>query len=65
MVLDWDEARESFLRRIRDLGVAVRIFIVHEGPTSRPWEAAGRELGEVTVLSPDEVERRIAAEESP
>ena len=38
--LDWDEARESFLRRIHDLGVAVRVFVVHPGPTTRPWGPA-------------------------
>jgi uncharacterized protein (DUF58 family) len=59
VVLDWDDAREAFLRRIRDLGVAVRTFVVHPGRTTRPWEAA-RDLGDVTLLSPEEVARRLA-----
>jgi hypothetical protein len=64
VVLDWDEARESFLRRIRDLGVAVRTFVVHPGPTRRSWEAAAADLGEITLLRPADVERRIALEEA-
>src|SRR4030095_5715393 len=35
VVLDWDEGREAFLGRLRDLGVALRIFVVHDGPTRR------------------------------
>jgi uncharacterized protein (DUF58 family) len=63
VLLDWDEEREEFLRALRGLGVAVRTFIVHEGPTRRRWDEAARSLGEITPLAPTEVERRIAAEE--
>ena len=62
VVLDWDDAREAFLRRIRELGVAVRTFVVHPGRTTRPWQPA-RELGEATLLSPEEVTRRLAEED--
>jgi uncharacterized protein (DUF58 family) len=62
VVLDWDAEREEFLRGLRDLGVAVRTFVVHAGPTRRRWEEAARSLGEITALDPAEVERRIAAE---
>jgi uncharacterized protein (DUF58 family) len=64
VVLDWDAEREAFLRGLRALGVAVRIFVVPAGPTRQPWdEAAVRDLGEISLLEPSEVERRIAAEE--
>ena len=64
VVLDWDGEREMFLHGLRDLGVAVRTYVVHAGPTRRPWENAARSLGEITPLDPDEVDRLIAAEES-
>jgi uncharacterized protein (DUF58 family) len=63
VVLDWDEEREIFLHGLRDLGVAVRTYVVHAGPTGRPWENAARSLGEITPLDPGEVDRLIAAEE--
>jgi uncharacterized protein (DUF58 family) len=64
VVLDWDTQREGFLRGLRDLGVAVRTYVVRAGPTRRRWQEAARALGEITVLDPDEVESRIAAEEA-
>ncbi len=62
VVLDWDDARETFLRRVRALGTAVRAVVVHEGPTTRPWEGVGEDLGVVDLMSPDDVERRLTAE---
>ena len=64
VVLDWDERRETFLRRLHEQGVALRVLVVHEGPTRRPVEAAGDRLGSITVLTPEDVERRIQAEEA-
>jgi len=58
---DWDEARERFLREVKSLGTAVHVIVVHEGATTRPWSAAGREVGDVVHMTPDEVERLIAA----
>lgn len=63
VVLDWDEGREAFLQGLREQGVAVRTFIVHPGPTRRPWEGAARELGEITLVTPAEVERRLVVGE--
>jgi uncharacterized protein (DUF58 family) len=63
VVLDWDGERQAFLQGLRDLGVAVRSFVVHTGPTRLPWDEAARTLGEITPLEPSEVERRIAMEE--
>ena len=57
---DWDDARQDFLRRVKALGTSVRTVIVHEGPTSRPWTSA-EELGEVSLMTPLEVERRVTA----
>lgn len=64
VVLDWDERREAFLRRIRSMGVAVRTFVVHEGPTRLPFEAMGDVLGPITHLTPGDVERRLQAAEA-
>jgi uncharacterized protein (DUF58 family) len=61
VVLDWDEPRQGFLRGLRDCGVAVRTFLVREGATTLPWRAAARELGEISLFTPSEVERRLAA----
>jgi uncharacterized protein (DUF58 family) len=63
VVLDWDDERQAFLQGLRDLGVAVRVFVVHAGPTRHRWDEAARVLGEITRLEPEEVERRIAMEE--
>ena len=65
VVLEWDEAREGFLRRLKDLGVAVRVMLVHEDAHRRPWERAVAHVGSITLHTPAEVERRIAAEEAP
>ncbi|MCG6925525.1 MAG: DUF58 domain-containing protein [Acidobacteria bacterium] len=63
VVLDWDEQREAFLLGLRELGVAVRTFIVHPGPTGRRWDRVAPALGEITLVSPDEVERRLVVGE--
>ena len=64
VVLDWDEPRERFLRHVRQLGVAVRTFLVRTGDTARPAEDAAAELGPITRLTPAEIERRVAGAES-
>jgi len=64
VVLDWDERREAFLRGVRSLGVALRIFVVREKPTRRRFEGLTDELGPITVMTPAEVESRIAATEA-
>jgi uncharacterized protein (DUF58 family) len=60
VVLDWDEPRESFLRHVRRLGVAVRAYVVRTGAPARTAEDAAAELGPVTRVTPAEVERRLA-----
>jgi uncharacterized protein (DUF58 family) len=61
VLLDWDQPREDFLRRLRALGTAVRILVVHDGPTRQPWQEVGNELGELSLMTPADVERALAA----
>jgi len=56
---DWDPAREAFLRKVKSLGTEVRALIVKEGPTSTSWHGAADELGEVTLMTPADVERLL------
>lgn len=44
VLLDWDEARAAFLRRLRSLGVAVRAVIVRAEATTRPWQAEANDF---------------------
>jgi uncharacterized protein (DUF58 family) len=64
VVLDWDERREAFLRHLHAMGVALRIYVVHEGPTRRSPAPAEDVFGPITVLTPDNVEQRIQREEA-
>jgi hypothetical protein len=64
VVLDWDEPRERFLRHVRRLGVAVRVYLVRTGATARAEADAATELGPITRVTPAEVERRVADAES-
>jgi uncharacterized protein (DUF58 family) len=60
VMLEWDEAREAFVRQLRALGVAVRVFLVHEGTTRRPWTAISPDLADFALLTPGEVQARLA-----
>jgi uncharacterized protein (DUF58 family) len=59
---DWDEARERFLREVKALGTAVQVIVVHEGPTTRRWQDAGADLGEIVLMTPEDVDRRITSD---
>jgi len=61
VLLDWDPRREQFLRRVTALGAAVRVLVVHEGPTREPWQSVGLDLGELSLMTPADVERSLAA----
>jgi hypothetical protein len=63
VMLEWDDAREAFLRRVRGMGVAVHVLLVHEGETRKRWAPASAEIGEIERLTPAQVEARLAAEE--
>jgi uncharacterized protein (DUF58 family) len=58
---DWDAGRENFLRRVKDLGTAVRSIVVHDGATTQPWQEASADLGEISQLTPKDVEALLAA----
>jgi uncharacterized protein (DUF58 family) len=62
VMLEWDAPREAFLRQLRALGVATQVFLVHDGATRASWSSPGG-LGEIELIPPAEVERRLAAEE--
>jgi uncharacterized protein (DUF58 family) len=64
VMLEWDDAREAFLRRVRAMGVAVRVLLVHEGGTRKPWSSVSADLGEIALTTPAQVEARLAAEEA-
>ncbi|MET0555811.1 MAG: DUF58 domain-containing protein [Vicinamibacteria bacterium] len=64
VVLDWDEPRERFLQNVRQLGVAVRTYLVRTGATARPERDAAAGLDPVTRITPAEIERRVADAES-
>ena len=61
VLLDWDEPRLAFLRRIRALGVAVRVVLVRHGEAPDSFAPVGDELGGGAFLSVEEVERRLEA----
>ena len=65
VMLEWDDAREAFLRRVRAMGVAVRVLLVHEGETRKPWASVSADLAEVARFTPAQVEARLAAAEAP
>jgi len=56
---DWDPARREFLQQVRASGSAVRAIIVHDGPTTEDWRTAGEEIGDISQMSPDDVERAL------
>ena len=60
VMLDWDDARERFLRGVREQGTAVRALIVREGATTKPWSGAS-DIGVFSQMSPSDVERALKA----
>jgi uncharacterized protein (DUF58 family) len=58
---DWDEPRERFLREVKALGTAVSVIVVHEGPTTRSWHHVGAEIGQISQMTPEDVDKRIAS----
>jgi uncharacterized protein (DUF58 family) len=60
---DWDKSREEFLRRVKMAGVELRVIVVKDGTTTEPLHTAGEDLGQLTVMSPAEVEEAIVASE--
>jgi uncharacterized protein (DUF58 family) len=58
---DWDAGRENFLRRVKDRGTAVRSIVVHDGSTTQPWQEASADLGDISQLTPQDIEALLAA----
>jgi uncharacterized protein (DUF58 family) len=61
---DWDPPRQAFLRKVKELGTEVRVLVVREGATAEAWQAVGPELGEVSVLTPADLEKSLLAAEA-
>ena len=61
VMLDWDDARERFLRSVRDQGTAVRAIIVKSGETTKSWASAGADIGVFSQMTPQDVERALLA----
>jgi uncharacterized protein (DUF58 family) len=65
VLLEWDDAREAFLRRVRAMGVAVRVLLVHEAETRKPWAGASTALAAIERFTPSQLQARLEAEEAP
>lgn len=65
VLVDWDEPRLAFLRRVRALGVEVRAVLVREGRPPDSFAAVRDELGGAAFVTPAEVDERLAAEGAP
>jgi uncharacterized protein (DUF58 family) len=61
VLLDWDETRLEFLRRVKTLGVAVWAIIVRDSPTTLPWEPAAGDLDRVEQIGTAEIEAALRA----
>ncbi len=59
VLLDWDETRLAFLRRVKAMGVAVWAIVVRDGETTLPWAAAAVELDRVEQLTTADIEARL------
>jgi len=59
---DWDAPRRDFLRRVKALGTAVKAIVVREGSSSLDWRGAADDLGEISQMSPADVDRATSTE---
>ncbi|MHC4883980.1 MAG: DUF58 domain-containing protein [Planctomycetota bacterium] len=59
ILLDWDEAREEFVRSIRECGVAVKVIVVKQSPTTERTSGFSTEAGPIIRLKPKEVEKGV------
>ncbi len=57
--LDWNEERESFVRSLRAMGVAVKVVVVRNDPPRFDPTGFVTEAGPVQVFTPEEVEGGI------
>jgi hypothetical protein len=59
VLLDWDEARLAFLRRVKAQGVAVWAIVVRDSATTMAWEAAAGEFDRVEKMGTADIEARL------
>jgi len=62
---DWDPRRREFLQSVTALGTAVRSIVLRAGPTTEEWRNADPTLGEISLMTPADVERAIVADAGP
>ena len=62
VVQDWDRPRAEFLRRVKAMGVELRIIIIRDAPTQEDWRAESDSLGDMSLLRPRDVERALTSE---
>jgi uncharacterized protein (DUF58 family) len=62
VVQDWDRPRAEFLRRVKAMGVELRIIIIRDAPTQEDWRAESDSLGEMSLLRPSDVESALTSE---
>jgi uncharacterized protein (DUF58 family) len=61
MLLEWDADRQELVRRLRGLGVPVRVLVVAEGADDLAPGVMGDRAAEFHPLRPDRVEEGLAA----
>jgi uncharacterized protein (DUF58 family) len=61
VLLDWDQGRQDFLRRIVSLGTAVRAIVVNDAPTDPTWSHFNEGLSTAEVMGPSAVEAALAS----
>ena len=55
VLLDWDPPREHLVRTAVEIGCGVRVVIIRDGETSRPWENAEAWTGPILHVTPEQV----------
>ena len=62
VVQDWDRPCAEFLRRVKAMGVELRIIITRDAPTQEDWRAESDSLGDMSLLRPSDVESALTSE---
>jgi uncharacterized protein (DUF58 family) len=56
LFMDWDHGRERFVRLLQDHGVAAKVIVVRDGPTTLDARGVVTGAGPITLLTPAQVE---------
>jgi len=59
VLLDWDEDRERFVQSIRNLGVAAKVLVVRERPSTLDPHTFAGDAGPILTVTPQEVEQGL------